>query len=105
MKKFGVWLIMSILSVMFIIFVVPSRVSAATWDTTVTLTENTTVNGDLVVNKSLNLNGWKLTVTGNMIANADVTTGTYGKLVVGGDYTQKNYELDCADGKVDITGN
>ena len=49
MKKFGVWLIMNILSVMFIILVVPSRVSAATWDTTVTLTENTTVNGDLVI--------------------------------------------------------
>ena len=106
MKQIGSWLRFSKLVMVFLILAVPFKAKAATtWDTSVSLTQNTTINGDLVVNKELHLNGWKLTVNGNMIANNSVYTGEYGKLEINGNYTQKSEKLDCKNGTVDVKGN
>lgn len=73
-----------------------------------TLTENSIVYGDLVIKDggSLNLNGFKLEVTGNVITNKSVDVGK-GILVVNGDYIQKDGTLSqsAVSGRIEIKGN
>ncbi|MCR4648752.1 MAG: hypothetical protein K5776_06715, partial [Lachnospiraceae bacterium] len=94
MKKIKITQIsLSMIVFALILLVIPLKASAATiWNTEKTLTSNLTVNGDLTVTKKLDINGYILTVNGNMIADADVVLGSYGQLIVKGNYTQKtNY--------------
>ena len=76
------------------------------WNESKKLTQNTTVNGNLIVEKSLDLNGFVLTVNGNMTSSANVTTGQYGKLTVNGDYVQKSGSLSISSGStLDVSRN
>ena len=69
-----------------------------------TLTENCTVNGDLIVNKTLNLGNYKIDVTGDVIANGNIIFNS-GILNVGGDYRQESGYIDIQNGEVNVKGN
>lgn len=95
---------MGMLLISLFVLAIPCNAKAATvWDSK-TLLQNTTVDGDLTINGTLDLNGFKLTVKGNVIANAEVLTGNSGYLAVTGNYTQTANRIQCENGKVDIGG-
>jgi len=84
---------------------IEAELLSETWNDRVSLTENRTVNGDLLVKKRVDLNGYKLTVNGNMIADADVSTGDYGILEVKGNYIQKSGYMSLGAGStMDVSG-
>ncbi len=70
------------------------------WSEEKTLTEDLVVNGNLTVEKELDLNGHKLTVNGNMITSASVLTQDTGELVVNGNYVQKDGFLESWSGSI-----
>lgn len=75
-----------------------------TWNSE-SLTQDEMIDGDLLVNGELNLNGYKLTVNGNMIARSTVETGMFGMIIVDGDYTQKSGSICVRAGKIEVKGN
>ncbi len=60
------------------------------WNEERSLTSHTTVNGDLIISGYVKLNGYTLTVNGNLITKGHgvIQMGDYGKLVVTGNFTQ-----------------
>ncbi|MCI9076811.1 MAG: hypothetical protein HFH10_13715, partial [Dorea sp.] len=78
--------------------------SDLTVDKATTLTENWTVNGDLLVNSTLELGNYKIEVKGNVIAKEFVSVDT-GILVVHGEYRQEKSGLKVGSGRVDIGRN
>lgn len=79
------------------------------WTEPRTLSGNLTVNGNLYIDTTVKLNGYILTVNGDVIASGCVYTGDYGKLVVKGNYTQKSggyhaLDLDGTSGTIDVSG-
>lgn len=70
-----------------------------TWDESVTLDHSVTVSGDLCLENDVDLNGYTLTVTGNLIQNYGVVNINGGTLNVGG-----NYEISSG-GSLDMNDN
>ncbi len=99
---------LGVLLLAFAMLIIPIKANAATtWNVERKLTQNTTVDGDLYVTGNLDLNGYKLTVNGNLIASADITARDYGKIVVNGNFIMKSGSLniDYASATVDVKGN
>ena len=84
----------------------PIHADAKTITTVTTLNQDTTWNEDVTVNSTLYLNGYKLTVNGNVTANASVYVDRTSELVVNGNYMQaKSYlEIDSS-AVVSVSGN
>ncbi|MCM1062542.1 MAG: hypothetical protein NC452_20020, partial [Eubacterium sp.] len=61
-----------------------------TWTEDKTLTRNVTVNGDLYLGSSVDLNGYTLTVNGNLIQSGGQIVVKDGTLNIDGDYTITN---------------
>ena len=111
MKKImeGKWVIFALLMIVPLIVILqkPLKAEAKVINDNTTLTQNTTWYEDVTVNKSLNLNGYKLTIYGNVVANSDVSVGSGGILDVHGNYTQKTggLNLGADSAAAYITGN
>ncbi len=85
----------------FTVFMKPISVNAETYETDQTLTSDRTVNGDLTIaNKSItiDLNGHKLTVTGNLLQCNGTMKINGGTLNVGGDYRIQRVNTNNEDG-------
>lgn len=93
-----------------------------TWTESKTLTGDITVNGDLYIENDVDLNGYALTVNGNLIQNGGQIVVKDGTLNINGDYTITNKThidsktgetvqdsngrlfMDWADGTVNVHG-
>ena len=85
----------------FTVFMKPINVNAETYETDQTLTSDVTINGDLTIaNKAItiNLNGHKLTVTGNLLQCNGTMNINGGTLNVGGDYRIQKTNTNNTDG-------
>ena len=68
-----------------------------TWNKAVTLTEDTVVDGNLNITANVDLNGFSLTVNGNLTHSAGAISCNYGKLNINGNYYIENASV--VDGK------
>ncbi|MBR3637567.1 MAG: S-layer homology domain-containing protein [Lachnospiraceae bacterium] len=64
------------------------------WSEKKSLNENVAVNGNLVVKADVYLNGYTLTVNGNLVSEKTIDLGEYGKLIVKGNYTQEAGDIN-----------